>query len=303
MAESGELGSIGPGRVLLPVAGQSLIEYQVRTVFACGARHIVVMVDSVPAALVAAFDRLRAEGIAIDIARDARDAADRIHPDEDLIVVASGVVASREAIAALAASTGPTLLTWPDEPPFTNHERIDGQDRWSGLALLKGEHLRQTAAMIGDWTLGPTLLRYAVQQHVARTRLERDDVVALVRDENEARTVSEGLARVDADTGQGPFARLAAAPLATLAVGPAMAKPLPFDLMLVFAPALFGLAILLAWTEWPVLGFCAFLLGLIAGKVAERYAAAGVRESATPIRCWLRSEFGYSTLVDDSCAR
>lgn len=256
------------------------MEYQVRTVFACGARHIVVMVDQVPAALVAAFDRLRDEGIAIDIARDARDAADRIHPDEDVVVVASGVVASRERIAALAASIAPTLLTWPDEPPFANHERIDGQDRWSGLALLKGEHLRQTAAMIGDWTLGPTLLRYAVQQHVARTRLAADDLVAIVRDEGQARAVSEGLARSYGEPGQGPFARLAAAPLATLAVGPAMAKPLPFDLILVFAPALFAAAILLAWAEWPAVGFASFLLGLVAGKVAERYAAAGVRESA-----------------------
>ena len=66
------LGGDAPARTLLPVAGQTLIEYQVRIARACGAAHIVVLVDRIPGALVSAFDRLRADGMDVDVARDAR---------------------------------------------------------------------------------------------------------------------------------------------------------------------------------------------------------------------------------------
>ena len=47
-------------RALLPLAGRSLIEYQVRCAAAAGAAPIVVMVERVPQALQDTFERLRA---------------------------------------------------------------------------------------------------------------------------------------------------------------------------------------------------------------------------------------------------
>ena len=55
---------IGGLRALLPLAGRTLIEYQVRCAAAAGAAPIVVVVERVPQALQDAFERLRLDGIA-----------------------------------------------------------------------------------------------------------------------------------------------------------------------------------------------------------------------------------------------
>ena len=51
----------GALRALLPLAGRTLIEYQVRCAAAAGAAPIVVVVERVPQALQDAFERLRLE--------------------------------------------------------------------------------------------------------------------------------------------------------------------------------------------------------------------------------------------------
>ena len=55
----------GALRALLPLAGQTLIEYQARCVAALGAAPVLVLVERVPVALNEAFERLRGEGIAV----------------------------------------------------------------------------------------------------------------------------------------------------------------------------------------------------------------------------------------------
>ncbi len=133
-------------RTLMPIAGQTLIEYQVRIARSCGAAHIVVLVDRIPAPLEEAFERLRLDGIAFEIARTAGQAADCIHPDEQLLVIGSGVVAARNIVEGLASRPGPTLLTLKDTDAVSHFERIDNVDRWAGLALMNGRLLRDTVS-------------------------------------------------------------------------------------------------------------------------------------------------------------
>ena len=52
-------------RALLPLAGRTLLEYQVRCAAAAGAAPIVVVVERVPQALQDAFERLRLDGIGV----------------------------------------------------------------------------------------------------------------------------------------------------------------------------------------------------------------------------------------------
>ncbi len=57
-------------RAMLPMAGRSLLEHQVRRAIEAGASHAVVLVERVPAELSAALDRLKRDGIAVRLARD-----------------------------------------------------------------------------------------------------------------------------------------------------------------------------------------------------------------------------------------
>lgn len=155
-------------RATLPLVGGTLVEHQARQAARAGATHIVILVERLPAALTAAIDALRADGLAVDIARSVGDAADRIHPDERLLVIADGCVVGQAAIDRIAAADAPALLTLADEPGRDAFERIDGGSRWAGLALIDGARLRSTAAMLGDWDVESTLLRRAVQENARR---------------------------------------------------------------------------------------------------------------------------------------
>lgn len=155
-------------RAILPLVGGTLVEHQARQAARAGATHIVILVERLPAALTNAIDALRADGLAVDIARSVADAADRIHPDERLLVMADGCVVGQGAIDRIAAADTPALLTLADEPGRDAFERIDGGCRWAGLALIDGARLRSTAAMLGDWDVESTLLRRAVQENARR---------------------------------------------------------------------------------------------------------------------------------------
>lgn len=150
-------------RATLPLAGRTLVERQARLAAAAGARPIVVLVERVPPDLLAAIDRMRSEGIAIAVARSAAEAADAIHPDDRLLLMADGLVADESHVSRLLGAGGAALLTLPNHAEDERFERIDAHSLWAGLALVDGAMLKRTTAMLGDWDLQSTLLRQAVQ--------------------------------------------------------------------------------------------------------------------------------------------
>jgi hypothetical protein len=155
-------------RAALPLVGGTLLEQQVRLARRAGASHVVVLVERMPAALTAAFDRLRRDGIPVEVARTASDAADRFHPDEHLLVIADGCLAGEPLLTRLVASPVPTLVTVPDHSERQAFERIDSLTRWGGLALIDGAQLRRTVAMLGEWDMLSTLLRRTLQEGATR---------------------------------------------------------------------------------------------------------------------------------------
>lgn len=146
-------------RACLPLAGATLLEHQVRRAVRAGATHIVVLVERLPAPLIGAVDRLRRSGTRVDIARGVPDAADRIHPDETVLVIADGCIAGAEVFNRLAASSAPAVMTLPDLPGLEDFELIGAQHRWAGLSLIDGARLQATAAQLGEWDFELTLLR------------------------------------------------------------------------------------------------------------------------------------------------
>jgi hypothetical protein len=150
-------------RATLPLAGRTLFERQARLAASAGADPIVVTVERVPPDLTAAIDRLRSQGLRLVVARNASEAAEAVHPDDRLLLVADGLIATSMHIGRLTALDGHTILTVPDVRVDDRFERIDADSRWAGLALLDGDMLKRTAARLGDWDLQSTLLRRAVQ--------------------------------------------------------------------------------------------------------------------------------------------
>jgi CheY-like chemotaxis protein len=150
-------------RALLPLAGRTLIEYQARCLAACGAAPLVVLVERVPVALNDAFERLRGEGIAVVAVGDGDEAASRFEAGSQLILLGDGVAPDIGDLERLVAESEGAILTVPDDEAHAEFERIDGLQRWAGLARLDASMLGATAAMLGDWDLQSTLLRRVVQ--------------------------------------------------------------------------------------------------------------------------------------------
>ena len=155
-------------RALYPLAGRTLVEYQVRCAAAAGAAPVVVVVERLPGALNEALDRLRQEGIPVVALSDSQEAASRFEAGIPIVMIADGLAPDFAALASLAEHVDPTVMLVPDDEAHRQFERVDASNRWAGLALVDAPTLGSTVAMLGDWDLQSTLLRRIVQSGARR---------------------------------------------------------------------------------------------------------------------------------------
>ncbi|QNM82957.1 hypothetical protein H8M03_00915 [Sphingomonas sabuli] len=148
---------------LLPIAGRTLLDYQVRCAAAAGAAPIVVLVDQIPIALNDVLQRLERDGLAVVTVSDSTEAASRFEAGELVLLLADGLAPPPELLGAVAAAEEPVIVTVPDDEAHRKFERIDAASRWAGVALVEGQAIGATAAMLGDWDLQSTLLRRTLQ--------------------------------------------------------------------------------------------------------------------------------------------
>jgi hypothetical protein len=153
----------GSLRALIPIAGRTLLEYQVRCAAAAGAAPIVVVVDRIPIALNEVLQGLQQEGLPVVTVGDAAEASSRFEAGELILLIADGLAPSPELLEAVIEEQEPVIVTVPDDEPHERFERIDAVSRWSGVALVDSQMIGATAAMLGDWDLQSTLLRRALQ--------------------------------------------------------------------------------------------------------------------------------------------
>ena len=166
---------------LLPLAGRTLVEYQVRCAAAAGASPIVVLVERIPLALNQAFERLRREGLSPVLVSDGSEAATRFEASELIMVIGDGVAPPLQLVTGLEDEQEAIILTVPDDETHEDFERIDGVSRWSGVALVEGRMLGATAAMLGDWDLPSTLLRRSLQAGARLIPVASDHEPSLAR--------------------------------------------------------------------------------------------------------------------------
>jgi len=273
-------------RALLPMAGRTLLEHQVRRASAAGASHVVILVERVPASLNAAIDRLRRDGIAVDLAREAADAADRFHPDETVLLVADGLVAAPDCFAAMAAQTAPALLVVVDIAANEAFERVDGERRWAGLALTDRQTLVETAAMLGEWDLQSTLMRKIVQSAPRFVPVDgeggavadaRDAVLLADRSANSRDAGRAMLARNRHEDESWP-ARFIFPPIIALAAPPLLDSPVDPFWLRIGAVVLTMVAAIAFWSGWLWSGLAVLLLAGPLGAIAARIDMARLRD-------------------------
>lgn len=278
--ESAEPGAL---RATLPLAGRTLIERQARLARAAGARRIVVLVERMPAALAAALERLRREGLPVQIARGVAEAAEAIEAEDRLIVLGDGALADAEQLGEMAGLGGAAVLTVADGGHGELYERIDGSARWAGAAAMDGALLKDTAAMLRDWDLQSTLLRRALQAGAAHVAAAGPVIIVDgMADIAEAeRRIVEGAqaprpgwaARALAPVEYGLTALVMGTAVGSTAVGSA-------------AATLSGLGLIAFATRWPWVGLALLLLATPLEGVGLRLARLRMQRDAA--RAWWR---------------
>src|SRR6476619_2062044 len=120
-------------RALLPLAGRTLVEYQVRCASAAGAAPIVVVVERVPQALQDAFERLRLDGIGVFPVSDVSEAVSRFEAGSTILLLGDGLAPSAGLVMTISEEPEPAIATVPDDEVHEMFERIDSETRWAGV--------------------------------------------------------------------------------------------------------------------------------------------------------------------------
>jgi len=271
------------------LAGRTLIERQARLAAGAGASLVIILVESFPAELVQAVERLRSEGMQVVTARTAAEAAAAVAPGMRLMLVADGFVGDRAHIERLMGADRPVLLAVTDRGFDDRFERIDGDMRWAGLAVFDADLLRDVALMPSDWDVQSTLLRRALQTGVKPLPLIDEREAAELGIVERRQDFAELQRRILAGAASGPrnfLSRYVLAPIERVATGAIMASALT-PTMIGSAGAVLTAGALLAFLfDWRWLGLLPLLLSLPLEGIAIRLAR--LRLNRLPNNAWWR---------------
>ncbi len=281
--------------------GQTLLERQARQLVRAGVGHIVLYAPTLPAALMRAIDRLASLDVTVDLTRTARDAAERVHPEERLIVVDGGLLLDDVVMDRLATGGHNMVLTVSDAADPIRFERIDAQHRWVGALALEGKLLRQTAGILGDWDLAPTLLRCAVQQNAQRFDLPGDaNRHRLLRPMRPAELSEASLSLLaGAEVPAGMFQRWVATPIAQRLSSIVAATGISYAILNYVSIILYLISFIVISMAIPWVGFVAFAIAAIVQATASfvRMAVLGKANLLDRLLGWRGFLLGAGAIV------
>jgi len=272
-------------RAELPVAGRSVLAWQVALMRDLGAERILCLCDDVRGEVLRLQHEVEAGGAAFHALKGFAALPALVRAEDDLVILRDGLVPDPELVRTLVEA-GPGLRRMvacvPSDHPFAvshpdDFERVDAARHWAGLLVMRGAPVQQLADFPADSDAVSVLLRLALQ---AGTPCHGLTANALM---DEAWLLADS-ARAVASHEHALIAKAAPesdwrAPLATLAA------------VLVRKLAPRGLA------QAPILGAAAALALLIGGAVAAALgAAAGGLALAALGNFAARLSGGFATL-------
>ena len=293
-------------RGLLRVGGRSVVAHQLGTALALGCERIVCLAEGLPGELIAVQHAAEAAGASFQIATDSRALARLIRTEDELLVIADGLVPTPEAIAALlgprtGSRTG--IVVQPVESGVAaGYERLDLNHAAGGVMRLPGKLAAGLAELPGDWNPTAALLRIAIQAGLRQVSLPAaladDGRWTLVRSDAEAHRLEPRWLRLHtagASAG-GPGAWLSARLVERL--GPALLHAGTRPWVMASGAgvlAMFGLG--LAWGGIASAGFALLGLAWLVRRAAALLARID-REAIAEPAAWLRTETLFGWVFD-----
>lgn len=246
-------------RGYLPIGGRSILRHQLGLVLALGCTRVVVFAEALTGELVALQHVTEQGGARFHVIASARALVPLVSPEDELIVLADGLLAMPgDALPLLEEAPG--VLALPVETGLAaGFERIDLNHAAAGAMRLPGRVVAGLGDLPPEWNPAAALLRIAVQGRLPLRTLPAALVDAghwqLVRTEEEAHRLEPGWLRLHTQSAhiQSPGQWLAA--LAVRRLGPALLHAGTRPAMVALSAALTAmLGAGAGWFGWIALG-------------------------------------------------
>lgn len=261
-------------RGLLPVGGASIARHQLALALALGCQKIVALARSLSPGMLALQHEAERAGARFHAISGIRQFAGLVTADDELVVLADGLLAD-EMIAADLLKDRAAVLVQPVEAGLAaGFERIDLNHATAGAMRIPGRAVERLNELPADCDVVSALTRIALQSGVPQRALP-DNVLSrgawrLVRSDAEAQLI-EGdwvAARLAGSGAETPTAFLARPFVRQF--GPALLNAANGALSLHVAAGLcLMLAAVAGWFAIPALGFALIALGIFVSAAAN----------------------------------
>lgn len=160
-------------RAALPLAGRSVLAWQAVLLQSLGVERVLCLVDAPTSEVLDLQHELEARGVQFHALRGFAALPALIRAEDDLIVIADGLVPDPELVHGLlghneAATLNRVVATIPAAHPLAiahpeDFERIDAARHWAGVLAMRGAPVQQLADFPADADAIGLLLRLGLQ--------------------------------------------------------------------------------------------------------------------------------------------
>lgn len=160
-------------RAALPLAGRSVLAWQAALLRSLGVERVLCLVDVPTSEVIDLQHGLEAQGVQFHALRGFAALPALVRAEDDLIVLADGLVPDAALVHALlggneAARLTRAVATIPAAHPLAaahpeDFERIDAARHWAGVLAMRGAPVQQLADFPADADAIALLLRLALQ--------------------------------------------------------------------------------------------------------------------------------------------
>lgn len=161
---------------LTPLFGQPLIHHLIKGLEKVGISRFCIGIDNVPGALLHYRDEAAAKGMDIEFVRDLSAIAQHYGKGARILVLKTDIVLNSDLLNDALNHSGASIMTVEERPENAHFERIDLNNRWSGLAVLETRTLDALPSLPADWDMASALLRQAIQDGVALVPLKQSEL-------------------------------------------------------------------------------------------------------------------------------
>lgn len=288
-------------RAMLPVAGRRIARHQLDSALALGCESVAVYHEAGEPGYVSLEPAASRAGVKYRDISGLRDLATLVGAADEMVIFAEGVLPDPDVlISNFAEKRG--ILTLPADVGIpAGLERIDAEQAWAGVMVIRGEAVERTSFLPPDSDPASALLRIALQLGTRLVPLPEDTFRegewAVIADEDDAARNGEAWARRHAAPSKWVApGRAIADRIALRFAQPIADLPLGHNAAAVVAAGLLVAVAVLGWFNYTAIAMGILALSLACAAIGE--TAGRVESGGSAQMLGGKSRRAFAVLAD-----